>query len=92
MPQEVHMKVYSDERPFFCPIAGCGKAFERKHHLKKHIAYHVKHTMKDSTEVVERFSDTNECVFSSPLIYLHNSILGECLFIIHTCHISLLYF
>ncbi|GAB1225130.1 hypothetical protein ENUP19_0243G0009 [Entamoeba nuttalli] len=51
---KVHEKVHSDEKPFQCPFIGCCKAFKRKHDLKKHITFHVKHSVKEYSEVIEK--------------------------------------
>ncbi|KAL7714291.1 C2H2-type domain-containing protein [Entamoeba marina] len=58
---KVHEKVHSTEKPFKCPFPDCRKAFKRKHDLKKHIAFHVKHSMKDHYEVVEKSEESGHC-------------------------------
>ena len=36
----LHQLIHSQNRPFICGFAGCGKAFNRAHHLKQHELQH----------------------------------------------------
>ena len=35
-----HRRVHTNQRPFTCPVAGCGKTFINSHHLKSHNKSH----------------------------------------------------
>ena len=66
---KVHEKVHSDDKPFACPFPHCRKSFKRKYDLKKHIAFHVKHTAGDAQPLGPPRSPL--CVFSpvNPLAF-----------------------
>ncbi|ELP94312.1 zinc finger protein, putative [Entamoeba invadens IP1] len=64
---KVHEKVHSDVKPFLCPF-NCGKCFKRKHDLKKHITFHVKHSMKELSEIVEKSEENAHSTIQSAFV------------------------
>ncbi|KAJ3075110.1 hypothetical protein HDU98_009179 [Podochytrium sp. JEL0797] len=72
----VHMRDHTNERPYRCPVEGCGYAGKQSCGLKSHLVSHM--TEEEKREIREKNKKTIQCPECRKMYKTQDSLTQHC--------------